>query len=97
MLELLCASTYQRNPPMFPLISFRAVRDTIKYGINRSSCDRFVTYGVLLTRAFGDPKRGRQMGKAAELIVEKPGMKMMKSRVAFHVQGLNYHNTAPLQ
>ena len=56
-----------------------------------------MTYGVLLTRAFGDPKRGREMGKAAELIVEKPGMKMKKSRVAFHVQGLNYHNTAPLQ
>ena len=37
------------------------------------------------------------MGKAAELILEKPGMKMMKSRVAFHVHGINYHYTSPLQ
>lgn len=37
------------------------------------------------------------MGKAAELVVERHGMKRMKSRVAFHVHGLNYHSTSPLQ
>jgi len=37
------------------------------------------------------------MGKAAQLIVEKSGMKIMKSRVEFHVQGIIFHNTAPLQ
>lgn len=97
MLELLCTSTYQGNPPMFPLISFRAVRSTIKYGVNRSSCDGLITYGVLLSGVFGDPKRGREMGRAGELIVQSSEMKRMKSRVLFHVHGINYHNTSPLQ
>ena len=93
----LCTSTYQGNPPMFPLISFRCVQDTIKHGVNRSSCDGLVTFGVLNSGVFGDPKKGREMGRAGELISDKPELKRMKSRVLFHVHGINYHNTSPLQ
>ena len=52
---------------------------------------------MLISAAFGDPHRGREMGKAAELIVAKPGMSRTKSRTIFKVHGFIYHWTSSLQ
>mmetsp|Transcript_39577 Transcript_39577/g.95158 ORF Transcript_39577/g.95158 Transcript_39577/m.95158 type:complete len:1108 (-) Transcript_39577:206-3529(-) len=97
MLELLGTSSFQANQDMYPHVVFRKIQTMLKHGLNRSSCDGFSGAGILLSGPFGDPKRGREMGKAAELLAQNPEMKMMKSRVLFCVQALVYHHTSSLQ
>ena len=92
--ELLLTSCYQAQPTMYPLLVFRMVRATLKYGINISSSDAFVSYGIILCGAFREPQRGREMAKTGELILEKYGFK--KSRATLGADGLIYYWTAPL-
>ncbi|EJK61687.1 hypothetical protein THAOC_17782 [Thalassiosira oceanica] len=43
------------------------------------------------------PRRGREMARAAELILEKPGMERMTSRIRYICEGLIHHWTSPLR
>jgi len=70
------------------------VRATLKHGINISSGDALISYGIILCGAFREPKRGREMAKAGELILEKYEFK--KSRATLGADGLIYYWTAPL-
>ena len=79
---------------MFPLLVFRMVRATLKHGVNISSSDALIAYGIILCGAFRDPKRGREMAKAGELILEK--YEFRKSRATLGADGLTYYWTAPL-
>ena len=79
---------------MLPLLVFQMVRATIKHGINISSFDAFVSYGILLCGAFHEPQRGRELAKAGELIAKEYGFQ--KSRAALGADGLIYYWTAPL-
>ena len=36
---------------------------------------------LLISAVFGDPQRGREMARAVDLMLEKPCMKRMKSRL----------------
>ncbi|EJK71876.1 hypothetical protein THAOC_06644 [Thalassiosira oceanica] len=82
---------------MFPLLIFLMVRTSLEHGINASSCDAFAGLGILLCGGFGNPKRGLEMARAAELILEKPGMNRIKSRTIFVCEGLIRHWTEPLR
>jgi len=71
---------------------------SLDFGINASSCDAFTTFGILLSGPFGKPQQGREMAKAAELIIStKPGASRMKSRSANVIQGFINHWTIPLR
>ena len=95
MLELLLTTTYQAQPSMYPLISFLLIRATIKYGVNASSCDAFSNYGLLLC-GFGKFSRGRDMGKATELLLENPKYERMQSRSCFLIETFIHHWTSPI-
>jgi len=92
--ELLLTLCYQVQPTMFPLLVFQMVRTTLKHGVNISSSDAFISYGIILCGAFREPKRGREMAKAGELLLEK--YEFRKSRATFGADGLTYYWTAPL-
>lgn len=96
-LELLLVSSYQVQPTLYPLIVFHLVRTSIKHGINSSSCDAFATFGLLLCGLFGKPEQGREMGKAVELLLAKPGMKGKQSKARYHCEAFINHWTAPIQ
>lgn len=96
MLELLTTSTYLSQPKMYPLILFLLTRASIKHGINASACDAFSGFGIILCGAFGKFNRGRDMARAAELLLENPDYGRMQSRTSFICEGLVYHWTAPL-
>ena len=51
----------------------------------------------MISAALEDPQRGREMGKAAELIAAKPGMLQKQCRTIFAVHGFIYHWTSSLQ
>lgn len=89
LLETLLESSYMVQPSIHPLVCSQIVRDSLKHGINASSCDGFHTFGLLLCSAFGGRlKQAQEMAKASELILKNPSMVRMKSRATFHIDGL---------
>mmetsp|Transcript_23905 Transcript_23905/g.51712 ORF Transcript_23905/g.51712 Transcript_23905/m.51712 type:complete len:740 (+) Transcript_23905:1112-3331(+) len=97
MLSLSNTACFLVQPTLFPIIVFLMVRFSVKYGIGASSCDGFATFGVLLCGIFGDLMGGREMAKAAELILANHDSKVMKSRVGFVCEAFVLHWTVPLQ
>ena len=95
-LRNLTTSVYAVQPTLMPVIIMLTTRTSIKHGIDASSCDSFAMFGMVLC-AFGKMQRGREMGKASQMIVEKYQAKEMKSRVTFLCEFLIYHWSSPLQ
>ncbi|KAL9182970.1 hypothetical protein ACHAXT_004249 [Thalassiosira profunda] len=95
MLELLTPPVYQANPPMYPLLTFTHMQETIKSGVISSSVAGFFCFGVVLI-AFGDLKRAKEMGKATELLLDRPGMREAKSRARYALEGFFFHWTGPI-
>eukprot|EP00985_Skeletonema_marinoi_P026427 scaffold20470_cov153-Skeletonema_marinoi.AAC.1 len=52
---------------------------------------------MLLCGPYGKPHEGREMAKAAELILEKPGMRSSAIRTVLITQSFCYHWTSPLK
>jgi len=96
LMEGLIHITAVANPNLFPLVSFRMLKESIKSGINRNSPSAFGTFGMILC-IMGDVVRGRQMGEIAEMLLKRPGMRKVKSAVTLFVEAFIYHWTAPLQ
>eukprot|EP00985_Skeletonema_marinoi_P030034 scaffold30138_cov131-Skeletonema_marinoi.AAC.1 len=85
------------EPTMLPLIIFQSVATSLKHGLSSSSPSGFAALGSLLCGPFGKPHEGREMAKAAELILEKPGMRSRATFTVFITQTFCYHWTSPLQ
>eukprot|EP00985_Skeletonema_marinoi_P025153 scaffold18212_cov73-Skeletonema_marinoi.AAC.1 len=79
MNEHLATSVYLVEPTMYPLIIFQSVTTSLKHGLNSSSSPAFARLGMLLCGPFGKPHEGLEMAKAAELILERPGMRSSTS------------------
>jgi hypothetical protein len=75
---------------------FLGVTTSLKHGLNPSSPGAFAGLGLLLCGPFGTPQKGREMAKAAELILAKPGMRSSTSLTMFLTQSFCYNWTAPL-
>eukprot|EP00984_Skeletonema_dohrnii_P012657 scaffold5163_cov81-Skeletonema_dohrnii-CCMP3373.AAC.1 len=97
MNEHLATCIYRVEPTMFPLIVFQSVITTLKHGLSPTSPPGFAGLGILLCGPFGKPHEGREMAKAAELILEKPGMRSRAAHNIFVTQSFCYHWTSPLQ
>jgi len=95
-LSNLATSIYTVQPTLYPVIVMLMTRASIKHGIDASSCDSFAMFGTLCV-AFGQMQRGREMGHASTLILEKFHAKEMKSRVIFLCEGMINHWSSPLQ
>ena len=92
-----CFCLLQAQPTMFALLVFLLMDTSLIYGINASTCDAFTGFGVILCGGFGKIQQGREMAKAAELIMSKPEMKRCKSRTIFVCEGLINHWSKPLK
>eukprot|EP00985_Skeletonema_marinoi_P020607 scaffold12312_cov106-Skeletonema_marinoi.AAC.1 len=97
MNEHLATSVYLVEPTMLPLVIFQLVTTSLKHGLNSSSSPAFARLGMLLCGPFGKPHEGLEMAKAAELILERPGMRSSTSNTIFVTQSFCYHWTSPLQ
>eukprot|EP00984_Skeletonema_dohrnii_P035974 scaffold36415_cov316-Skeletonema_dohrnii-CCMP3373.AAC.1 len=97
MNEHLAHCIYQIEPTMFPLIIFQVVKTTLEHGLSSSSPSGVAALGLLLCGPLGKPHEGREMARAAELILEKPGMNSSATYTKFATQSFCYHWTSPLQ
>ncbi len=91
------ACCYQVEPTTFPLIIFQLVTASLKYGLDSSSSPGFASLAMMLCGPFGKPREGLEMVKAAELILEQPGMRRNAVHTLFVTQSFCYHWTSPLQ
>eukprot|EP00984_Skeletonema_dohrnii_P020789 scaffold10216_cov123-Skeletonema_dohrnii-CCMP3373.AAC.5 len=97
MNEHLATSLYRVEPKILPLVIFQMVITSLKHGLNSSSSPAFARLGMLLCGPFGKLHEGLEMARAAELILEKPGMRSSTSNTIFVTQSFCYHWTSPLQ
>ena len=97
MYELLATSISEVEPTMVPINVFLMVKATLKHGLNPSSCFAFVCMGALLCGPFGKPHLGREMARAAELILQQPGMRQVTPKTTLVAHTFCYFWTSPLQ
>ena len=97
ILMLMMGSAIYAQPTMYPILVFLQVRTSVKHGIDKSSCNAFATFGVLLCGAFGKFERGREMAKAVDLLLENPDHRSMQSMCMFICENFIYHWTSPIQ
>ncbi|MDX5340150.1 MAG: AAA family ATPase [Cyclobacteriaceae bacterium] len=77
----IASSSYWATPTLFPLIIFRMVHLSLKYGNTAVSSFAFGTYGVIMCGVLGAMKSGYQFGKLGLILLEKFKAKEWKTQV----------------
>ena len=77
----IASSSYWATPSLFPLIIFRMVQLSLKYGNTALSSFAFATYGVIMCGVLGAMKSGYQFGKLGLILLEKFNAKEWKTQV----------------
>ncbi|MCX5874252.1 MAG: AAA family ATPase [Deltaproteobacteria bacterium] len=79
------SATYTVVPNLFPMIVFKMVRLSIKYGIARQSALAFSAYGMILCAIIGDVDSGCKLGNLALESVKRVNLKEDQVRINFVV------------
>lgn len=77
----IASSSYWATPTLFPLIIFRMVHLSLKYGNTALSSFAFGTYGVIMCGVLGAMKTGYQFGKLGLILLDKFKAKEWKTQV----------------
>ncbi|MFN4762967.1 adenylate/guanylate cyclase domain-containing protein [Gillisia sp. Q332] len=77
----IASSSYWATPTLFPLIVFRLVSLSLKYGNTQVSSFAFATYGVIMCGVLGAMKTGYKFGKLGLILLEKYKAKEWKTQV----------------
>ena len=100
----IASSSYWAVPTFFPLVIFRMVELSLRYGNTAVSSFAFATYGVIMCGVLGDMKSGYSFGKLGLLLLDKFKVKEWKTQVYTPIYALiniwneHVHNTLrPLQ
>jgi predicted ATPase/signal transduction histidine kinase/CheY-like chemotaxis protein len=84
ILSIMFSAAYFATPELFPLIVFKQVNLSVKYGNTPVSSYAYATYGLILSgEVVNDVNSGYQFGKVALLLVDKFKAKELKSRTLF--------------
>ena len=100
----IASSTYWATPTLFPLVIFRMVSLSLKYGNTAISAFAFATYGVIMCGVLGQMRNGYEFGKLGLILLEKYNAKEWKTQIYTPIYALiinwneHVHNTLrPLQ
>ncbi len=77
----IASCSYWATPNLFPLVIFRMVHLSLKYGNTALSSFAFSTYGVILCGVLGQMKSGYVYGKLGLVLLEKFKAKEWKAQV----------------
>ncbi len=84
----IASSSYWATPTLFPLLMFRMVNLSLKYGNTAISAFAFATYGVIMCGVLGDMKTGNRFGKLGLILLEKFNAKEWKAQIFTPIYGL---------
>jgi len=96
MLNLVMMHSYKARSPYTPLLAFRAISITLRFGVHESSCVAFATYGAMLCGLGLDYKAGRRFGEVAISLADKLQSRDYTPMVHFVVGAGTHHWTAPI-
>jgi predicted ATPase len=97
LLDKLATYCYQGNSALLPLVIFRSLKWTIRYGLCDNAPPTFAGIGLILTGVLFDLQGGSTYGKHALLLMEKLGCKATESRTLFVVHSFILPWTRPAQ
>lgn len=86
---------YQSVPELFPLIIFKQINLSLKYGNAPLSAFAYVNYGVILCCMVGDIEFGYQFGKLALSLLDKFNAKEIKAKIVNLFYTLIWHWKEP--
>ena len=82
------AAAYLAMPQILPLIVFKQIQLSVKYGNTRISTYSYATYGVILSGALGEIETGYQFGQLALTLLEHFNAKELECKVLYTVHHL---------
>ncbi|MEG5083757.1 AAA family ATPase [Microcoleus sp. AT8-B4] len=86
ILSSILSAAHLARPELLPLIAFKQVNLSIKYGNTSVSSCAYATYGLILSgETVGDIETGYQFGKLAILLLDKFNTKELTARTIFIV------------
>lgn len=85
------SSVYWGMPNMVPLIVFRLLGITLRYGNTAVSCFAYGSYGVILCGVLGHMKKGNEFGKLALRLIDKLNAKEWKAQIYVPPYALIFH------
>ncbi|MEO7175358.1 MAG: adenylate/guanylate cyclase domain-containing protein [Saprospiraceae bacterium] len=77
----IASSSYWATPTLFPLVIFRMVKLSLRYGNTSLSAFAFATYGVIMCGVLGAMKSGYEFGKLGLILLEKFNAKEWKTQI----------------
>ncbi len=77
----IASSSYWATPTLFPLLVFRMVHLSLKYGNTAVSSFGFSTYGVILCGVLGSMKSGYEFAKLGLILLDKLNAKEWKTQI----------------
>lgn len=84
----IASSSYWAAPTFFPLIIFRMVHLSLKYGNTAVSAFGFSTYGVIMCGVLGDMKSGSAFGNLGLILMDKFKAKEWETQIICAVYAL---------
>ncbi len=85
------SSVYWGKPNLVPIIAFRMVRLSLKYGNHPVSCFAYGSYGVLMCGVLGAMRTGYRYGHLALDLLEKLNAKEWKAQIFVTPYALIFH------
>ena len=96
-LSTIFSASYQAIPALMPLIAFKQVNLSVKYGNAPLSAYGYASYGVILCGVTGDIEAGYQFGQLALSLLERVGTQEIKARTIHVVNALIRHWQDPVR
>lgn len=85
------SSVYWGMPNLLPLIVFRMVAMSLKYGNTAVSCFAYGSYGVINCGVLGRMKKGNEYGRLALALLDKLNAKEWKAQIYVSPYALTFH------
>jgi predicted ATPase/serine phosphatase RsbU (regulator of sigma subunit)/tRNA A-37 threonylcarbamoyl transferase component Bud32 len=84
-------AAYIAVPKIFPLLVFKQIYLSVKYGNTVVSAYAYATYGLILCGVVGDIEVGHQFGKLALALLERFNIKEFKPKILYAVNNFIRH------
>ncbi|MCB9252826.1 MAG: AAA family ATPase [Flavobacteriales bacterium] len=85
------SSVYWARPNLLPLIVFKMMNISMKYGNNAVSCFAYGSFGVILCGVLGQMKKGNEFAKLSLKLLEKLDAKEWKAQIYVAPYALTLH------
>lgn len=96
ILSRIGSSAYIAVPNLFPIIVFRLVQLSVRYGATGLSSLGFASYGLILAGGLGLIERGYRYGMLAPRLLQSLGASEVTARTLFVVHGMVRHWKEPV-